>query len=498
MTVHDLLRALDQNGLLSAPAPHPSLKADLDLAGLAYDSRRVSPGSVFVAVRGERFDGSVFAPEAVARGAVAVVSESAAPGSVTVPWVRVADARLALAVLSARYFGEPSHRLLLVGITGTNGKTTTSYLVRAILEQAGYPCGLIGTVQYSVGAELFDAPRTTPESLDLQEMLRRMVDTGARACSMEVSSHALDLRRVDATRFAAAVFTNLTRDHLDFHGDMDRYFAAKRRLFDLLPPGAPAVVNIDDPRGAELARTLPHALTYGLSPDAHVRPSAAAPSLDGLVFDALTPAGSFAVTSRLIGQFNLYNLLSAIATGVALDLPVRAIQEGLSRLSAVPGRLEVVSGPDDDVTAVVDYAHTDDALKNLLEAVRPLVKGRLVTVFGCGGDRDRTKRPLMGAVAARLSDVVIVTSDNPRSEDPERIIDEVERGIGPGGSPWFRLSDRREAIARAIAEARPRDVVVVAGKGHEKYQIVGTRVLPFDDAAVVRRELEQRRQAHVS
>lgn len=494
MTVHALIRTLETRGLLAEPT---RAVPDVRLSGLAYDSRRVSPGVAFVAVRGEHFDGAAFAAEAVARGAVAVVSESAAPDHGAVPWLRVTDARLALAVLSSWHFGDPSHELRVVGVTGTNGKTTTSYLVRAILEHAGYPCGLIGTVQYSVGADLFDAPRTTPESLDLQEMFRRMVDAGARACSIEVSSHALALRRVDTTRFAAAVFTNLTRDHLDFHGDMDRYFSAKRRLFELLPDGAPAVINVDDARGADLARDLPGVVSYGVSAPAHVRPAAVSPSLDGLAFDVVTPAGTFPVASRLIGPFNLYNVLSAVATGVALGLPIPAIQEGLARQSAVPGRLEVVSGAEDDVTAVVDYAHTDDALRNVLEAVRPLTRGRLVTVFGCGGDRDRTKRPLMGQVAARLSDVVIVTSDNPRSEDPERIIDEIEEGVG-SRAHWFRHADRRDAIARAIGEAAPDDLVVVAGKGHERYQVVGTRVLPFDDVAVVREALGQRRHRRVS
>lgn len=490
MTVHALIRTLDAHGLLAEPA---RAVADVRLSGLAYDSRRVSPGAAFIAVRGEHFDGAAFAADAVTRGAVAVVSESPAPEPGSVPWLRVTDARLAMAVLSSWHFGDPSHELLVVGITGTNGKTTTSYLVRAILEQAGYPCGLIGTVQYSVGSDLFDAPRTTPEALDLQEMFRRMADAGARACSMEVSSHALALRRVDSTRFAAAVFTNLTRDHLDFHGDMDGYFSAKRRLFELLPKGAPAVVNVDDARGAALARELPVVISYGVAAPALVRPSAVSPSLDGLAFDLVTPAGTFPVASRLIGGFNLYNVVSAAATGIALGLPIPAIQEGLARQAAVPGRLEVVSGAEDDVTAVVDYAHTDDALRNVLEAVRPLAHGRLVTVFGCGGDRDRTKRPLMGQVAARLSDVVIVTSDNPRSEDPERIIDEIEAGVG-SRPDWFRRADRHDAIALAIGEARPDDVIVVAGKGHEQYQVIGTRVLPFDDAAVVREALRRRRR----
>jgi UDP-N-acetylmuramoyl-L-alanyl-D-glutamate--2,6-diaminopimelate ligase len=498
MTVRDLIAVLELRGLrpVAAPPPAPAGALDRPVAGLAYDSRRASAGTVFVAIRGERFDGAAFTPEAIDRGAIAVVAENPAPPAQAVPWVQVSDGRLALAVLASAFFGDPSHELDVVGITGTNGKTTTSYLVRAVLESNGTPCGLVGTVHYSVGGELFDAPHTTPEALDLQQLFRRMIDSGARACAMEVSSHALALSRVDTTRFAAAVFTNFTQDHLDFHGDMDRYYAAKRRLFTLLPAGAPAVVNVDDERGRRLATELPNVVTFGLHHPSDVRPDAVSPSLAGLSFDAITPAGRLAVRSRLTGQFNLYNLLAAVATGVALNIPGDTIAGGLAAVTAVPGRLQVVSDPADDVTVIVDYAHTDDALRNILEAVRPLATGRLVTVFGCGGDRDRSKRPKMGAVAARLSDAVIVTSDNPRSEDPGRIIDEIERGITDAPArpvAWTREVDRRLAIERAVDTARPADVVVIAGKGHEHYQIVGTRTLPFDDVSVARAALAGRR-----
>ncbi|MDO8836807.1 MAG: UDP-N-acetylmuramoyl-L-alanyl-D-glutamate--2,6-diaminopimelate ligase [Vicinamibacterales bacterium] len=498
MTLRDLVAALELRGLRPVAA-RPSGQADaLDrpVAGLAYDSRRASPGTVFIAIRGERFDGAAFAPEAIGRGAIAVVAEGPAVPGRAVPWVQVSDGRLALAVLASAFFGDPSHELEVVGITGTNGKTTTSYLVRGILETSGTPCGLVGTVHYSVGGELFDAPRTTPEALDLQQLFRRMVDSGARACAMEVSSHALALSRVDSTRFAAAVFTNLTQDHLDFHGDMDRYYAAKRRLFTLLSAGAPAVVNLDDDHGRRLATELPTVITYGLHQPADVTPFAVSHSLAGVSFEAITPAGRMTVRSRLTGQFNLYNLLAATATGIALGVPREAIAEGLAAVTAVPGRLQVVSEPSDDVTVIVDYAHTDDALRNVLEAVRPLATGRLVTVFGCGGDRDRSKRPKMGAVAARLSDAVIVTSDNPRSEDPDRIIDDIERGVSgaPGGPvAWVREADRRLAIERAVETARPADVVVIAGKGHEQYQIVGADTLPFDDVRAARAALAGRR-----
>jgi len=516
MTLSELLTVLDASGLLAqTPAPGSEGAAHDPIVGsLAYDSRAVAPSALFVALRGMQADGSAFAGQAIAKGAVAVVAEAGAPEGCPVPWVCVSDGRLALSLLAAHFFGHPSRRLRVVGITGTNGKTTTSYLVQAAIEAAGIRCGLMGTVQYLIGDDVRDAARTTPEAPDVQQMLREMADAGCGACAMEVSSHALALKRVDGTRFAAAVFTNLTRDHLDYHEDMERYFAAKRRLFELLPAGAPAVVNVDDRRGAILAAELPRCVRYAVDKPADVMPEALPPSLVDLAFVARTPAGPVHVQSRLAGRFNVYNLLAAVATGVALELPLQAIEAGLARVASVPGRLQIVSSPGDDVTVVVDYAHTDDALKNLLEAVRPITSARLTTVFGCGGDRDRSKRPLMGAVAARLSDTVGLTSDNPRSEDPDRIIDEIELGFAPpqdrgrpagatvssteAGLRWWRVTDRRSAIDRAIAEAGPGDLVVIAGKGHEKYQVVRDRVLPFDDVAEAHNALARRRMRRAS
>jgi UDP-N-acetylmuramoyl-L-alanyl-D-glutamate--2,6-diaminopimelate ligase len=309
---------------------------------------------------------------------------------------------------------------------------------------------------------------------------------------------------VAALRFAAAIFTNLTRDHLDFHGDMASYFEAKRGLFDLLPPGAPSAINLDDPRGAELAAYVSRPITFGINRAADVRPESVHSTLDGLAFDVITPRGRLAVRSPLVGWPNVYNILGVVACAVALDIPTAAIEQGLSQLDGVPGRFQVVSGTTDDVRVVVDYAHTDDALKNLLETARPLTHGRLITVFGCGGDRDRSKRPLMGAVAARLSDLVVLTSDNPRSEDPDRIIDEIKRGIvqpaDPSapkrvGTPLIVQRDRRLAIEQAIRSSRAGDVVLIAGKGHEKYQVIGDRTSPFDDVEVARAALSQRRPA---
>ena len=314
---------------------------------------------------------------------------------------------------------------------------------------------------------------------------------------MEVSSHALALRRVDGIRFAAGIFTNLTRDHLDFHQDMENYFAAKRRLFEMLPSDAPAVINIDDPRGASLADAGGRPVTYAVNKEADVTPGPLNYGLSGLEFDIRTPQGAVHAKSKLVGKPNVYNILAAAGAAAALALPIKAIEQGLQKLAGVPGRFEVVSATPDDITVVVDYAHTDDALRNLLETARPLASRKLITVFGAGGDRDRTKRPLMGMVAARLSDVVVITSDNPRSEDPLRIIDEVKRGAEPetrrGNAEVIAIADRREAISQAIDRASNGDVVLIAGKGHEKYQEIGGRVTPFDDVAVAREALEARR-----
>jgi UDP-N-acetylmuramoyl-L-alanyl-D-glutamate--2,6-diaminopimelate ligase len=498
-------------GAVAAHEPFGALRTqsgvvgDGNVSSVVYDSRQAAAGSVFVALRGLQADGTAFVRDAVTRGAIAVFAETPAPAGVTVPWLQVADARLVLAALSSEFFGRPSERLTLVGITGTNGKTTTSYLLAAIFEAAGIRCGRIGTIGYRIGSREFEAPRTTPEAPELQRMLRDMISQGCGACVMEVSSHALHLRRADYLDFDCGIFTNLTRDHLDFHRDMEDYFAAKRRLFHLLPPEAVGVPNVDDPRGSELASLVRRSVTYAIDAPADVKPGPISLSLDGLAFEARTPRGIVKVQSPLVGRPNAYNILAAVAAATALDLPVTAIEKGIASLEAVPGRFQVVSSPEDDVRVVVDYAHTDDALKNLLETARPLATGRVLTVFGCGGDRDKTKRPLMGAVAARLSDVVIVTSDNPRSEKPEQIIEDVQRGIvlpadrtapggrGPKATPSLAIVDRQAAIERAARDARPGDLVLIAGKGHEKYQVIGDRTLPFDDVEVARAALTARR-----
>ena len=465
--------------------------------GVTYDSRLVRPGSIFVALKGLREDGAAFIPQAILAGASAIVAGHPAPGPTPVPWIAVPDARRALALLAAEYFQHPSRSMTVVGITGTNGKTTTAYLLSAMFEAAGTVCGLMGTVKYQIGRREFQATRTTPEAPQLQGLMREMVEAGCGACVMEVSSHALSLRRADGIEFAAGVFTNLTRDHLDFHANMEDYFAAKRRLFELLPQDAPALINIDDPRGPSLVSTVRRAVTYAIRKPADVMPGPLTFSLTGLEFDVRLPQGTIRVRSRLVGKPNVYNILAAAGTAAALGVPLEAIEEGLRRLPGVPGRFEIASASDDDITVVVDYAHTDDALRNLLETARPMATRRLITVFGAGGDRDRTKRPLMGMVAARLSDLVVITSDNPRSEDPVRIIEEVRRGADPetrqSNAEIVTIIDRRAAILHAIKAAEPGDVVLIAGKGHEKYQEIGGRTSPFDDVAVAREALEARR-----
>lgn len=505
MTLGELMRDVAQRAPFDAAALDsvPLKDAHASATAVTYDSREAVPGSVFVALRGLREDGTAFARDAIARGAIAVVAETPAPSGTSVSWLTVADARLALAALSASFYRNPSEKLALIGITGTNGKTTTSYVLQSIFEAAGIRCGRLGTVGYRIGNREIEAARTTPEAPELQRMLRDMVSQGSGGCIMEVSSHALALRRTDYLHFAAAIFTNLTRDHLDFHRDMEDYFVAKRRLFEQLPPEGFGIANLDDPRGASFAAVAPKSVTYAIDAAADVRSGPLSFSLEGLQFEVRTSRGPLQIRSALVGRPNAYNILASVATAMALDLPFDAIEKGVTALAHVPGRFQLVSGAGDDVRVVVDYAHTDDALRNLLETARPLAAGRVITVFGCGGDRDRTKRPLMGAVAARLSDVVVVTSDNPRSESPEQIIEEIKRGIvmpadrmqgrSPRGPALVAIADRKAAIERAVHDARPGDLVLIAGKGHEKYQVIGDRVLPFDDVEVAKSALVRRR-----
>jgi len=497
VTVGDVLVTLRE--ITTDRSAVDAAREQAEISAITYDSRRAVARSLFVALRGQKADGSGFAPQAVSRGASVIVAEAPRPEGERTPWIVVSDARLAVALLADAFYDHPSRRMSVVGVTGTNGKTTTAYLLSSMLDAAGLKAGLLGTVAYRLGGEDREASRTTPEAPDVQQLLDDMIRNGCKSAVMEVSSHALALKRVDGMRFAAGIFTNLTRDHLDFHEDMETYFTAKRRLFEMLPDGAPGVINLDDPRGRSLVEICSRPVTFAIGRPADVTPGPLDITLAGLTFDVRTPRGTIPIQSKLVGRPNVYNILAASATAMALDLPLDAIAAGVRELAGVPGRFEVVSTPTDDATVVVDYAHTDDALRNLLETARPLAPKRLVTVFGCGGDRDKTKRPLMGMVAARLSDVIVITSDNPRSEDPLRIIDEIKRGI-PAGSQSGRtpdirtMVDRRAAIEHAVNLAGSGDVVLIAGKGHEKYQQIGDRVLPFDDGEVARSALERKRR----
>jgi UDP-N-acetylmuramoyl-L-alanyl-D-glutamate--2,6-diaminopimelate ligase len=460
--------------------------ADVEIAALAYDSRAVTPGTLFFCVRGEHSDGHDHAGEAIARGAVALVVER--PLSLGVPEVAVGSVRAAMAPIAVRFYGDPSATLRVVGVTGTNGKTTSAFLVRALLEAAGERCGLLGTVTSVIGGQERPVLRTTPEAIDLQASFRAMLDGGDRACSMEVSSHALALHRVDGTRFAAALFTNLTQDHLDFHVTMAEYFAAKRRLFES-DPGV-RVVNVDDPYGRQLAAEHPDAVTFGLDQPADYGARELRFSVAGASFSATTPDGEVALRSRLPGRFNVANALGAIATARGLGVPLDLIAATLPGIAPAPGRFQALD-EGQPFTVLVDYAHTPDSLENVLRAARALTDARLVSVFGCGGDRDRGKRPRMGAISAALADVTIVTSDNPRSEEPAAIVAQILAGID--GGEVEAIVDRRAAIERAMAIAGPGDVVVIAGKGHEQGQeFEAGRKLPFDDAQVASEVLRAR------
>ncbi len=477
------LASVDQQQLAKTPS------------GVFYDSREVVDGGVFVAVPGEKLDGSVFIDDAKGRGATIAISEEEPPLQPLLPWIRVSDARAALAALAAVFYENPSHALLVIGVTGTNGKTTTTYLIESILTHSGYSTGRLSSISNHAGSAQREqyAVRTTPESPDVQAWLKAMSESNADACVMEVSSHGLALRRVDQVKFAAGVFTNLTRDHLEFHGDMRTYFEAKSRLFEMLPEGAPSVLNLDDSHGQKLATFVDCPFTYGFHDNADVAPTRLELTSSGTRLEVRTPRGGMCLESPLVGKVSAYNVLAAVATCVALDLPFRGIEDGVRALAGVPGRIQTITQQEDDVTVIVDFAHTDDALRALLEAVRCITVGQVITVFGCGGDRDATKRPLMGAVAARLSDRVVVTSDNPRSEDPNEIIAEIERGIRESQTPWVSVISREEAISHAIAEATSGDLVVVAGKGHEQTQEIGEATIPFDDVTIARSALLRRR-----
>ncbi|HEX2294219.1 MAG TPA: UDP-N-acetylmuramoyl-L-alanyl-D-glutamate--2,6-diaminopimelate ligase [Actinomycetota bacterium] len=466
---------------------------EAQVSGLAYDSSKVAPGDLFFCIPGARADGHAFAAAAAEAGAAALCVER--PVDVELPCVVVRDARRALGRLAAAFYGDPAADLLLLGVTGTNGKTTTTFLIDAILRADGRTTGLVGTIETRIAGAARPGVRTTPESLDLHALFAEMVDAGVDSVAMEVTSHALALHRVEGLRFAAAAFTNLTQDHLDFHDSMEDYFEAKRQLFvpERLERGA---VNVDEVYGRRLLEvTDVPCVGFGLAPEADVRAVDVELGAAGSTFRIATPKGEVAVESSLAGSFNVSNCLAATATCLQAGIGLDAIETGLSSGVSVPGRFESVDAGQ-PFSVVVDYAHTPDSLDNVLRAARGLAErggGRVIALFGCGGDRDRGKRPLMGAVAARLADFVVVTSDNPRSEEPRAIVDEILEGVVAerADGPDVVDVDRRAAIAAAVAEAGPADVVVIAGKGHETGQQFRDHTIPFDDRAVAREELER-------
>lgn len=463
MNLERLVAALGEAQVLEGAA--------VDVVDLAYDTRAVTPGALFFCVPGSRADGHDFAPEAVERGAVALVVER--PLALRVPQVVVPDARAAMAPAAAAFFGHPTEELEVVGVTGTSGKTTTTFLLFAVLAAAGRRPGLLGTVEARVGGERRGVVRTTPEAIDLQRMFREMLDAGDRSCAMEASSHASALHRLDCVRFSALVFTNLSQDHLDFHGDMESYFQAKRRLF--IEGRPPAAINVGDAYGRRLAAELPGALTYGFADDAEVGPDALA-----------------GIKLKLWGRFNAENALATIAAARLLGIEEAAVKRGIESIRGVPGRFEAVD-EGQPFSVIVDYAHKPAALENVLRAARELAgEHRVVCVVGAGGDRDRGKRPLMGRIASELADIAIVTSDNPRSEDPDAIIAEV----AAGATREVEIeADRAAAIARAVELARPGDVVLIAGKGAEQGQELADRTIPFDDREAAREALRALRAA---
>ena len=456
------------------------------VSGVAYASGSVKPGDAFFCIPGFRFDGHEFAADAVERGASVIVASHRLPG-LSAPVALVGDTRVALAHASARFFGDPSRRLEVVGLTGTNGKTTTTYLLDSVLRAAGRKTGVIGTIETRIGDRRLGSSRTTPESRDLQGLLARMARSGVDAVSMEVSSHAIDLHRVDAISFAVAAFTNLSQDHLDYHATLEEYFSVKTRLMRCVGEEH-RVVNIDDEHGRSLAEQVPVVWTVGFAGDATVRAEAVDLRSTRSEFELVTPAGSRHVMLPLAGAFNVSNALVAAGCALALGIDLETIARGLDDAPQVPGRLERIDAGQ-DFTVLVDYAHTPDGLAKAIGAVRAVTQGRVITVFGCGGDRDPDKRPLMGRVAGELSDVAVLTSDNPRTEDPVGIILQVQDGLAPTASEHHTEVDRRAAIAFAVGLARAGDAVLIAGKGHEDYQIFSDRTVHFDDREVAREEL---------
>jgi len=461
-------------------------RRDVDICGISYDSRTVRKGDLFVAIKGEKSDGARFIPQAIEKGAVAVASETRVEPEPDAAIIIVPDARRFLALISRVFYEDPAEQLKLVAITGTNGKTTTSYLIESIYSHARIRSCLVGTIGMKIGFRTFHSAHTTPESSDLTKFFSQAVTEGCTHGALEVSSHSLALQRVFGTRFRVGVFMNLTRDHLDFHKDMESYFRAKQLLFSAENGNRveAAVINTDDPYGRRLESKVDcEIVSFGFNKEARIHVLDCQSRVDGTDLTLRTPVGDISYRSHLIGRPNIYNVMAATGAALSLGIHRDEIRDGVEGLEGVPGRVERVD-EGQDFTVVVDYAHSPDALENLLDTVSRLPHGKLITVFGCGGDRDKTKRPVMGEIAVRMSDLVLATSDNPRSEDPLEILKEIEAGMHKGPAPYKIIPDRRNAIGAAISTARKGDVVVIAGKGHEDYQILGDRTIHFDDREV--------------
>jgi UDP-N-acetylmuramoyl-L-alanyl-D-glutamate--2,6-diaminopimelate ligase len=491
----DIGRKLSEvfQGVETAP---PAGAGSVEIRQVACDSRKVRPGALFFALRGAKADGNAFIQDAIKRGAVAIASEEQFPGALPtgVAWIQVREARKTMAVTAANFLGHPANALQLAAVTGTNGKTTTTSVIDAIVKASGAKTGLFGTIAYHTPLGDYPAPNTTPESVDLQGFFAEIRDAGGKYAVLEASSHSLAMDRLWGCHFQAAVFTNLTREHMDFHKTFDDYFAAKKRLFAGTGAGAPevAVLNTDDEFGRSLTGVAKKTVTYGLESYADITTKKFQLTFDGLTFTAHTPNGKVNVGSRLVGRINVYNLLAAIGAAQALSLSNEVIENGIRNLESVSGRFQRID-LGQPFLVIVDYAHTDDALEKLIRTARELnPKGRIITLFGCGGEKDRTKRPVMGEVTGRLSDLTILSSDNPRSEDPLKIISDIIVGLQKTAGKYLIEPDRKKAIGMAMEEARSGDIVLLAGKGHENYQILADRTFEFDDREVARRALRER------
>jgi UDP-N-acetylmuramoyl-L-alanyl-D-glutamate--2,6-diaminopimelate ligase len=488
MKLRDVLHGIE--------ASIPSSAGELEIRQITCDSRKVQPRALFFALHGAKVDGNAFLRDAVGLGAVAIVSEDSAPQAIpsSVVWIQVREARKALAIAAANFFGHPAEALQLVAVTGTNGKTTTTSVIDAIVKASGAKTGLFGTIAYHTPLGEYPAPNTTPESVDLQGFLAEIRDAGGKFGVLEASSHSLSMDRLWGCHFAAAVFTNLTREHMDYHKTFEDYFATKKRLFEGTGAGAPevAILNTDDEFGKRLSGLARKSISYGLESDADVTTKKFQLTFNGLSFTAQTPNGKVQVTSSLVGRINVYNILAAIGAAQALGLSNEVIESGIRNLESVSGRFQRID-LGQPFFVVVDYAHTDDALENLIRTARELnPKGRIITLFGCGGGKDRTKRPVMGEVTGRLSDLTILSSDNPRTEDPLKIISDIIVGLQKTAGKYLIEPDREKAIGVAMDEARTGDIILLAGKGHENYQILADRTLEFDDRDMARRALRER------